>query len=419
MNNTIKNILNCEEVLENNLPLLEKMYIEDYGKKYKYLIHKRLQDTIYIINSLPDVEYAFIKKYAQNSEILNNEYFIKYCEDYIKLKDEMIDKCNNAIFELICNYLNINKKDYYKYLKDIITLPFSSYSSFSKMQGIDNINITVSNDIKKIQNDYLTKCSNIGIPSLTNPKKIDDLLKKIDIIKNRYNNKLLLKSNFMDNMQYSIYSMINTTVRKEELYQFLTYPAACASFLNGDTPIRIVRIPLIEIQNKNLNIDSLLLHEVRHAVEADLLNIGLDSKAKNNCYAYTMLNELRTEKHAKEDLKRIDTIFGRTNKFSYYYGYTFIIDEFIDKYRHFIDDCSINNNINILETFFKKEQLQELEYLLQTTYYKDLNIHKFGYQNFTTIDPTIIFDKISNLYKTANNNGLKRYQKNLKKINKY
>ena len=156
---TISRIVQAEEVLEYYQAHLEKMFVEDYGKKYQNLIHKRLLNTICITTSTPDFNYQFIKKYHQEQKIYNMSAVEDDYKNFTKLQQELNIKRSIASYNLICHYIGIEPKKYYNLLTDIIALPFYSYSTNSKIKKKDNITITHISNLEKIRAQYLEKCS--------------------------------------------------------------------------------------------------------------------------------------------------------------------------------------------------------------------------------------------------------------------
>ena len=365
---TISKIVHAEEVLNDYQAILEKMFVEDYGRKYQDLIHKRLLNTICITSSTPDFNYHFIKKYHQESEIYNMDAVVDDYNNFSKIQKEIALKCNLAFYNLVCHYLDINPKEYYNQLFDIINLPFYCYSTNSKIQNKNNITITKISNAESKRKEYLTKCSDLGIEPLLDSKKIDALLQKMGIIYQNFRRELLIKSSYIKNLNYSLSTITQSSFSNSDLSYLVEFPSACTTILNRNTNeiCNIVYLPLMQIYEEDYNIDSFLLHEFRHAVETSIKGIGLDKQS--NMRNYHTFNEFRTEKHAKEDLNRVETIFGRSKKYSGYYPYTTMIENLIDQNAYLIDDCAINNDTYMLEKIFTLEELSLLESLLETTF---------------------------------------------------
>lgn len=416
---SVKRIINSEEILESYLPLLEQMFIEDYGKKYAQIIKTRLQNTICITTSTPDYDYEFIKQYHQEKNIPNLNAVINDYHNFQDLKKEIALKSNIAVYNLICKYFELDPRKHFQNLQEIITLPFMSYSSKTKTNLNSAIRTITIPNLEEQKEQYLTKCANIGIKPLTDSKKIDLLLDKIVLIFKNFHHELLTKSSFINNLKYSIFSITGTSYTQSDLSTLIEYPAACTIFYNRKKDIitNLVYLPLTQIAQEGYNIDSFLLHEFRHAVELSLKGIGINLQGYYS--GYRMLNELRTELHAHEDLNRIETIFRRTNKYSGYTPYLPLMERFINNFQYVFDDIAINNNVDMLEKIFNKEELTKLENLISETFSMTKNYSLINSSVFAKVDVTDIDEQILKLRDISTTNGIKRYNKILKKENNY
>ncbi len=417
MDENIARIVHSEEILEAYLPVLEKIYVEDYGKKYQQLINKRLQNTICVTTSTPDYDYQFIKKYHQEKNIPNMDAVERDFENYKKLKNEVTLKCNIAIYNLICKYMEIDASKYLEHFNEIINLSFMCYSS--KTKNTKNVEVVEIPNLEKMKEEYLAKCEKIGIKPLTDSKKIDALGGKIGTICRNFQHEILTKSSFVKNLKYSIYEITGTAYTQSDLSILIEYPAACSMIYNKNTNniSSIVFLPLTQIYQQGYNVDSFLLHEFRHAVELSLKGIGLDLQGYYN--GFTMINELRTELHAKEDLERIDVIFNRSNKYSGYYPYLPIIDGLISNFQNVFDELAINNNVSMLDKLFSKVELSKLEEQLMEMFYTVKSYSMINSSVYTRADISDIDEQIRKIQDISVKNGVKRYRKILKKENHY
>lgn len=412
---TIYRIINAESILDAYQEVLEEMYVADYGSRYRDLIHKRLENTICITTSTPDFDYQFIKKYHQEDNIQNMDIVTNDYINYSKLKEEITTKCSRALYNLICKYLDIDENKYPSEIERIINLPFNSYCSATNFSKKNNSKVIDIKNLVTMQKKYLSECESLGIKPLLDNKKIDKLLEKMSLIMNSFYHELLTKSSFIDNLRYSIFSITKTAYTKSDLSILLGYPAACTILLNKNNNeiLRLIYLPLAQIACEGYNIDNFLLHEFRHAIEASIAGIGLDEQGKLE--NYHLFNELRTELHAKEDLKRVETIFGRSSKYSGYYQKTPFIENLIYRFGESIDDMALNNNFSMLEKLFTRKELVEFEDLLDKTL-ADIDSYALpGMGVFLRADKTDIDRKIVRLSNIALENGIRSYQKHLVK----
>lgn len=418
-NDAISRIVHAEEVLNDYQAVLEKMFIEDYGKKYQDLIHKRLLNTICITSSTPDFNYEFITKYHQEKEIYNMDAVIADYLNFSRIQKETALKCNIAYYNLICHYFGLDPEEHYNQILDIINLPFSCFSTNSKIQRKNNVILKEISNLKAKREEYLKKCTELGIEALTDSHKIDKIIQKMKIISQNFRQELLIRSSYIRNLNYSVYSVTQTSFTNPDLSCLVDFPAACTIILNRNTNEigNLVYLPLMQIYEEGYNVDNFLLHEFRHAVEASINGIGLDRQT--NMRGYHLFNEFRTEKHAKEDLSRVETIFARSNKFSGYFPYTTMIENLTNQNVHLIDDCAINNNTYMLEKIFTKEEMSAFEDLLRDTFHSAKSCSIPGIHINIKIDFSNIDDQIFKMNEIAKTNGSKRYQKILKKQNDY
>lgn len=417
MDENITRIVHSEEILEAYLPLLEKMYVEDYGRKYQQLIKERLQNTICITTSTPDYDYQFIKKYHQEKNIPNIDAVVSDFENYKKLKENIALKRNIAIYNLICKYMEIDASKYLEHFNEIINLSFMGYSS--KTKNSKNVKVIEIPNLEKMQEEYLAKCDELGIKPLTDSKKIDTLGGKIGTICRNFQHELLTKSSFVNNLKYSIYQITGTAYTQSDLSTLIEYPAACSMIYNkkNNNISSIVYLPLTQIYQEGYNLDSFLLHEFRHAVELSFKGIGLN--LQGNYSGYRIINELRTELHAKEDLERIETIFSRSNKYSGYFPYLPIIEKLVSNFQNVFDELAFNNNVKMLESLFSKDELTKLEEQLIEMFYTVKSYSIINSSISTKVDISDIDKQIMKIHDISVEKGVKRYRKILKKENHY
>ncbi len=411
-NETISRIVHAEEVLNDYQATLEKIFVEDYGRKYKDLIHERLLNTICITTSTPDINYEFIKKYNKENEIYNMDVVVRDYENYEKIKKDINVKENIALYNLVCHYLEIDSIMYYEKMFQIIGLDFASYCSNTFIREKDNIIVKRIVDLQKKREDYLKECSDLGIKPLTDRKKIDRLLLQMGNIISNFRRELLVKSSYIENLSYSIFSITNTSYSKLDMSFLVEFPAACCVILNKNKNEinNLVYLPLMQIYEEGYNIDNFLLHEFRHAVEASIKGIGLDKISK-----YHIFNELRTEHHAKEDLDRVEEIFGRSMRFSGYSDYTNLLDLFLESNKRIVDDGAINNDSSMLEAIFTNEKLSEYDRSLTDLYSKVRECKVPGINVNVGVDISNIENLELEMNEIGRSNGSRRYQKILKK----
>lgn len=404
------------ECLETKTKELERIYLEDYGKKYKDIIHNRLDNTIYLLNSTPDFSYEYLKKYNLLSKIDEESFMTEY-EDYFALIKDITTRKNQLIFLAICKVFKLNPKDYQNKLEEIITLPFSTFcSNTSHKSSKTNIKILAQENLTTKREEYLTKCANLNIEPITNPVILDQLFKQINIYEQQAKYEILLKSKYINNIKKFIEKALKIDYNVSSLAQIHLFPASCSFFyIPGHDFVRLVFVPLIQIYEEGYSVDEFFLHENRHCVETSIKGIGLEKL--NTSFDYHFLNEIRTEKHAIEDLKRMSTIFNKEGINSGYKDYIKFIEDLVNLNSLVFDNSAINNNPEQLETFFTKKGLEQLESFISKLYFDIQSFKNPQINSCLRVDKTYIDEHCQYLEEQALKNGIKIYRKKLRKEN--
>ncbi len=350
-------IINPISTLASVKRKLINSYKEDYGKKYKSSIISKLDNIIYIFDSLPTDTYTFINN--NKNSLSDEEYFNiqKECQDYILIKQELEKKLTYQSYLAFCKYFEFNYQEHQADMEQIIQLPIIAFSSvFNHISSDEDELITFSFDDKLqiLQADYFKECSNLHINPLTDLDKIDALLNELSNLTIQSEMELLTKSLFGKRKMRELKNACRASLPLDFLHLIFYGTEACCISCTTDTHECIfVYVPLMKLFNRKANIDNNILHELRHAVEANSRHIGLCSI--DNQQAYSAFNELRTQIHANEDLERVPFIFSRTTTpgtASLYDSLIPLIESFNSNYRYLIDNASFTNCITILSTLF-------------------------------------------------------------------
>ena len=404
------------DTLQDKMKDIEKIYLEDYGSKYKNSIKLRQKNTIYLLNSTPDFEYDYLTKYNLLPKI-DEEAFTTEYEDFMTLKQKITTQKNNLIYLTLCKAFNIDPKQYQDKLEEIISLPIALYGSNATYYSNNaDIKVLALENLSAKKEAYLAKCQELKIKPLTYPDIIDKLQQQINSYELQAYNDLLLNSKYIADIQEYINNTLEINYNIQSLVQIHTYPASCSYFYTpGPNIMRLVYVPLIKIFEEGYSVDAFFLHENRHCIETGLKGIGLEKL--DTSFPYHILNEIRTEKHALEDLNRLPTIFKKAGKSSGYKNYITLINELIDANSLLFDDSAFNNCPELLELFFTKPSLEELETSLSNLY-NDVNSFKNPHLiPHLKIDKTSLDIKCQILQKQALEHSVKRFQKILKKVN--
>lgn len=411
----IDSILNPMPFLENINEELIKLYKSDYGNKYNEYLISQLDQINYNFSSLPPDTYTFLKnnKLSLNSEMsfkVEKEY-----QDFLIIKQELEKKLISKSYLLFCKYFNINSYEHKKDMEEIIQLPIILFSSiFNKIVSNEIITFSFSTKIETLLSSYLKECSNLHIKPLTDSNKIDKLINELSNLKVQLEIELLTKSLFGKRQLQELSKITKTNIPPQLLHNiFYGAPSSCNMCCFDNKKFILIYLPLMNLFNRKCNIDNIFLHELRHAVEADYKHIGIASI--DNEQAYNTFNELRTQIHANEDLKRIPLIFSReVGSYNLYDKILSLIAPFNYTYRYLLDNASITNNIKMLNNLFGPSFDELNKYLLNLLSYleqaNNLNL-KFN----ASINGDLFQELYLKINKEAAKTQAQNFQKSIKR----
>lgn len=370
----------ADALCESEKKLLD-YYTNQYGKEYSSLIKKRIDNTIYIFESTPDITYNYLQenqKYVFDFEYMDEVE--KLAANYCKLERNLEEKRRDSLYSLFCYYHEIHCFFHKQKFHEIIEI-------------IDNI-----------QNEcfYKEKCIKLGIRPIEQREKLIALKKNIAQINRDKSAKLLLMSKWGQGLRKTLLE-VGLKFTDESFTGILDSTdresVACCCNLSKT----IVFLPLIK-NSYDGYLDRVFLHENRHAIEAiPKTSIGL--KTLNG--DFKILNEVRTEMHAIDDDKNLDVIFSKRteNNITFHYEFLFpLCEEFIKEHQTIIDRCALLNDRNeFLQTFGKKD-IFEYSAMLEKVYREYQEFFTSGAEYFE-VDSTEYLDKIKVLKKNAKNKG--------------
>ena len=263
----INRILHPYEVLEEVKEKLLSLYELDYGNKEE--LRRRWDNTIFVLESTPIDSKAFYD--AHQKEIPRRKRIKAKLEyyDFIR-KQKEIEK------EL--------EEEFHEYTEMV----FGIY--------------------EKEDRDLLWKSNHPRIPL----KKSQDRVTLYRLFK--------WKEDLIERGKGRLLRRSLWGRRISRKYQELTEDQLSEILLDGDSaastsvaknkegkPITLCYIPLMKLANSP-SLDRIFLHEARHVVETTPKKSGLSSFENP---VLNTLNEVRTEKNAKKDEKKLPIIFGR------------------------------------------------------------------------------------------------------------
>ena len=370
-------ITHPEEVLRSNSDALEKIYIEDYGKKYADLIKKRMSEIVYIFDSTPDIAFEFI---VNNSVDIPADKYHKLEElyyDFMKVKKEAQYRADYAVFLNMCKFFNIEETKHWQNYKEIANLPIHAFAPEFINQLIDKEKIYQGMSKEQLKEVYLDRCEELKINPITDTVLIRNIIdENREIFTQIYNHILFSKSLFGEYLKKKFETILGGKVSIDDVIEYFADPNPYC-LCDKKT---LVFIPMIKDYIRGFSLNGIFLHENRHAIESSKKGIGIDLLSTHNL---DFLNELRTVIKEIEDAEKIPPIFNTVGRHSSDIEIYEPYDKFLDvvaniftKYSSIFDECAIKNNITLLRKCFGIKELKNLNNLLNdsyTNYAKDLD----------------------------------------------
>lgn len=384
------NLLYPDEALDLHKDLLLDYYTNEYSWKFRKCIEERAAKTIYLFDSDPFYTYKFLQEnekyvfdYEQMEKVTNQVL------DLEKIKKKYDEKLALEVYKLFCRYHDISFGDYKNKYEEILMLLA---------------------DLPSFGNAYSEGCSALGIRPINEQEKFNAFLDSKVQCERRSKELVLRESLWLEDMRDSLIK--RQALLGNDLLVFIfngRYTSVCFNLSNG---YRIVKVPIVESYYKGIAIDRTFFHENRHGVEASEIFpsiIGLDMLYED----LKILNEIRTELHAKNDENTLPKIFLRKqniNMTSTYENLFGLSKNLFSKYGYILDECAIENNLDKLFNIFGKKEMLEYGTLLNETFRSVKNFFKSDDKELV-INPSRHFDVEEQLIKNANDKGYGAYQK--------
>lgn len=356
----IDRIIHAYDVIECEKKELTNMYVEDYGEEYRHLVNNRLENAIYLFDSTPDISYDFFKKYESSyNETEEFEQLEKDANEYRKILNNMINNCNDMYFKRLCDYFGCSKVEYQSKKEEMLRLPIELFSTSVKSLEHDYLEIfTYDNSYSQAKEAYFALCDQLGLSSLDDSYKIDELLKWKAEIFEIYIRNALKDTAWFQKKQQEISKKMGQNLTARELYSLYNGGPVMRNVYTSNN--NIVYLPLAKYFDV-VNLDAIFLHENRHLVECGGdKGIGISLLPDEK---YRVLNEIRTEKCALKDAKsRKNFLFTPHDKeFKACSAYSDIFPVTVNLFENnssLFNKCAIRNDIETLEMFFGKSDLE-------------------------------------------------------------
>lgn len=413
----IDRILHAEEVLSDYKPLLLDYYVEEYGKKYRSLLEKRLDSVIYLFDSPPDITYQFFLDHE--TEFNNTKEFLtlKYqAFEYTQVRKSWQQSINRVMQDLLQEQFGVSSREMKKIREEVLELNFACFrSQYQQMLVDESVEDSIKRGIKNQQEEYFRKCDELKISAITDSEVIDSILNKKEKMSLFMKRMIFLSTSWGKSIQEKIGI---TSKSSRVLYQciastLIDNPDMGGKFLKclyNSSYSPIILLPLIT-HFTNCSIDDIFFHETRHLMETNEVGTGI-YRYKNYRF-YKFLNEIRTEKHAMQDDEHLRTIFSKIPeeeyRRSYYCSFFPITFDLFEKYGYLFDEWAVCNNIEEMEQVLGKTEILEYAQMLNDTHKK--------IENYRHITQILCFarepfqEKVEKLEQNAMLNGKAPYQK--------
>lgn len=373
------------DVLTKNEKMLIEYYVEQYGEDVRSLIEERNNKTIYLLVSPPDVTYNFLLENSQY--VIDWEYFEMieaYYNNFIRKKKYLKEQYEEALSNMFYNIHDISINDYKNRRDEILKL-------------IKNI---------KDLDAYKSLCLKLGIKCEDDKETFRLFMLEKEKLQRRFNSQLIRKSLWGQDIKDSFFEM-GFDFSDEVLSAILDLKSQNVAHCFNFNSFIISYIPIIQIHANGGDVDRVFLHENRHVVESgDFIGIhGIQN--------LRILNEVRTEMHAKEDEENLPVLFSRKASDNLVYHYENIMlfcEKLMNKYWKFIDRCAIENNLNLLYDAFGEKEINKYGAMINKSYYELLNFFNNG-KGYFEVDGTEHLNLESKLIENAIKNGYFPYQK--------
>lgn len=367
MKTSVESFLCPKEVLDENQNLLIDRYVEDYGNEYRDLIRKRMDNTLYLFDSNPIVTMKFIQQFGGNISSSQMKLFEKEYRNYKKVFSVIHERIKKQYYQKLASYFSISS---HPIKEEILSLDIESFSLENQfLLKRSDVCTSEKEKIIKRQEKYLEECEMIGVEPLTNSVYIQFLLDEKRRLE-EYEDLSLLKNTKWGRRIVKTIRSYYPKIRLSEIQKIMRDDAvAVTSYLldsRGCARARILYFPLLEHYSV-MSLDRIFYHENRHVVESNPYSSGLHSHVGSS---YQLLNEIRTEKNALDDLDYFphdllwssdSMVEGYHNTYEELYSY---ISSFLEEHREVLNDCAIRGDLLDLEEKFGKKNLKELEMFL-------------------------------------------------------
>ena len=320
----LENLINPEETLNREKETLFAIYQEDYHLQDNQELEKRWNNTIFILEGNPKDKYIFWKnRMSQLPPTKRNRIYLEWI-DYEIIRKRSIQKAQNKFLKYLIEtgkiYQNENKKE-------IWNLDWEAYQ--------------IRNSSEARKHKYQIECIKLGMDSITNWEELDEIIRTKKTIEQEAQREIIKKSIWGKRIQRKAKG-ISIQQLEEILFDQSTNATTCVVETEGGLKT-ICFIPW-ERQIEKVSLDRVFFHELRHVIETKNKRTGLTDFQNPK---YDRMNEVRTEKNAIRDEKRILILFGRQpKKIQCLYELFFNTIENLEEYQEYLNIQAFRGKID-------------------------------------------------------------------------
>lgn len=143
------------------------------------MIRERLENTIYVFDTTPDIAYDFFFKHETTYNDTEDFYQLERdAREYKRILKSLLDDAKDKVFQIMCQCFGCSYDEYYSKEDDILELPIHVFSS-SVLETLEKENDTFyieNNSYNQQKQEYYSRCDSLNLNPLIDCNLIDKIL---------------------------------------------------------------------------------------------------------------------------------------------------------------------------------------------------------------------------------------------------
>ncbi len=372
----MSNLKKVYKSLKYNESAIIDIFCQLYREEYQKDLKNKLENTYFDFSSLPTEEYAYLKKYPDQFNIMEKR---KIEQNFLNYKKYVSEAFEGVVRLRLCEEIkrcfgidapSQQSPDYDKFVSLFTDENFNSgiidiYSEmYSKSITTPGLPTSVLESYFRDRMKSQTMLSELKIPltvfTKDGGKRVDDFIFAREELKNNTFRGFITKySDYGKRVHKSIKKQYRVDFPETVLSHFIfnEQPEFLNIAANGEILSHVIKVPLATMINHNIECcDLSIIHELIHRMETSGGEIGLSDNGKN-----IIVNEIRTQKIAVKIVEKMRErgIFladDPSNKEiidrSFYIKLFPLFGEFCEKYENILSNIAQNNKGKELENVF-------------------------------------------------------------------